>query len=66
MQFSLDVSKRLSYGSKSAEQVRKWAVDLGGGVLSTPSSRQTRAMYSGWTGVWGMRSQTAWVTCRPS
>lgn len=60
-QFSLDVSKRMSYGSKSTEQVRMGAFVLGGGVFNTPSSRHTLAMYSGWTGVWGMRSQTAWV-----
>lgn len=47
---SLDVSIVLSYGSKSTEQVSK-GVSIGG-VFKTPSSRQTRAMYSGWA-TWG-------------
>lgn len=55
-QFSLLVSNRCFslYGSKSTEHVRRGAGDSRGGVrglFKTPSSRQTRAMYSGWMGV---------------
>lgn len=56
-QASLEVSKVLSYGSKSTEQVRRGAGFSVGGVFRTPSSKQTRALYSGWQSIGGLRGR---------